>query len=343
MAKLRLTLMVHIESDMTWNGTPLDPKADPRAMAIGQLSTVIGINNGRGAKLSVQFDRRYLDVNDAVAVPYPGGVTSLKMILENGGNFWCHTHSGSYTNLLTIRTCVASAVASELGISFADAESHSAGRSAGADINDPSIDWVSITVHAGIRRMNSTVLNYYATLVDCLRPYGMTNADIQGGVYHHDTAPGPLDDRLPTTMRQRPFYVNSSSFWDAGLTTCGPHTNQVGSLMMIPHPGRAPLNEYAGGRGTGGTTALTVEDFNAALTEIWNTYQGMNSYQNSITNVWYVHVPPDLIRNTPAETFGAWVDSINAILEVGGANPKGAWNNFNEIASLYATDPSFYF
>ena len=41
------------------------------------------------------------------------------------------------------------------------------------------------------------------------------------------------------------------------------------------------------------------------------------------------------------ETFAAWVDSINEMLDVGGESAKAAWANFNEIASLYTNPDSW--
>lgn len=165
----------------------------------------------------------------------------------------------------------------------------------------------------------------------------MTDADIKDGVWYHDAAPGPFVAGV-TTMRQRPFYVNTSSVWDANIGCIYPGTTQVGSLLMIPHPARHQIADFADGRGNQRTSELSVKDFDACLTEIYTTYQNMLTHQNSIVNVWYVHIPPGNIESSKVGTFGAWVQSINAIVGTG-----GEWRNFNEIASLYTNPQSFYY
>lgn len=227
-------------------------------------------------------------------------------------------------------------------MSLEEASSHTAGRSGGPDIDDPNLDWASIAVAAGFRRANAATVNYYSTTPETLRPYRMSNVDIQSGLWYHDTAPGPLYDGAPTTMRQRPFYVNVASAWDENIACIYPSTLQVGSILMMPSASRWELKGFAEGRSASKQVTLTVDDFNAALTHIWSTYEQMASYQNSITNLWYVHVPPTLLNSGTIETFGAWVDSINALMGVHGENPKAEWRNFNEIASIHSNLLSFY-
>jgi len=347
-ATLKLTLMSHVEEREHWDA-PDDPhKDDPNAIDIAHLATIVGAAVGahavpRGAKVSVQFDRPYLDQNDP-DVPalerYPPP-TSLSWVLENEGNFWCHSHSATYNHLQSTHTCVSSAVAAEIGTTYAYGESHSAGRSGGANMNDATLDWASISAAAGILRMNGSVLNFYATTAESLRPYGVSNADIQQGAFFHDAAPGPLYEGAPTTMRQRPFYIDTASVWDANIDCIYPHTDQLGSIMMIPNPGRYALHALAEGRSAASEEALTIDDFKAAMTEIWTTYEQMAAHQSSITNVWYVHIQPGQINAADIGTFGAWVDSINEMMAVHTGSPKAVWKNFNEIASLYTNPSSF--
>lgn len=333
--KLRLTLMVHVEDTEHWDGTTGAAVANSVAKRVALLSTVAG---QYGGKVSVQFGRHFVDHSDTwtsnPAFRY-SAPSSMKMVLDNGGNFWCHTHDGSYDALCSTYMCVASAVAGELSTAISFGTSHAAGRSAGAEIGDLTLDWVSIAVHAGIRRMNSTVVNYYSTMPESLRPYGMTDRDMDNGVWYHDAAPGPFVTGL-TTMRQRPFYINTASVWDEGLTSIFPTESQVGSLLMIPQAGREAFDNYAEGRTNQRISTVTINDFNACLTEIYTTYQNMVTYQNSITNVWYVLIPPDNIKSSEIDTFGVWVQSINAVVGSG-----GEWRNFNEITSLY-TDPQSF-
>jgi len=324
--------MIHVEDTEHWDQAA--PPGLSVAQRIASFASAVG-SPGGGARVSAQFGRWFVDQNDgSVVTPY-AAPSSLGLVLANGGNFWCHTHDGSTGNLQTVYMCVASAVAGELGVGIDQGTSHAAGRSGGAQIGSAT-DWVANAVAVGIRRMNSTVVNYYSTTPESLRPYGMSDADMEGGVWYHDAAPGPFVAGL-TTMRQRPFYVNTASVWDEGLGSTYPSTTQVGSLLMIPHPARQALVGYADGRGNERSSQVTIEDFNACLTEIHTTYQNMVTHQNSIVNVWYVHVPPGNIENSSKiATFGAWVQSINAVVGSG-----GEWLNFNELASLYTNPQSF--
>ncbi len=308
-------------------------------MALGTLAQVIA-SGGRGGKLSVQVDFPWLDQNGG---QYPGGPTSLQQVLKSGGNLWVHNHDGSYDHLQSTWMTVASAYASEHPsgpVAMSVATPETAGRSGGADINDETLDWVSITVAAGIRRMNSPVVNYYAMTPESLRPYRMSAKDMgNSGVYFHDAAPGPLQDSAPTTMRQRPFWVEASTKWDENISCTFPNEVTVQSLLMIPNPGRVHLGGLAEGRSAyqGAANTITPQDLAAALTEVWSTYEQMEDYQGSISNVWYIHVQPGLLTsgaqvNDVPLSIGAWVDSVNALLNV----PNSAvWMNPNEITSNF--------
>lgn len=340
MAKLRLTLMIHVETGSPWGGNAAVGVSIAKRVA--ELSSVVGpalsgVGAARGAKLSVQFGREFVDHNDpalGVLSRYTAP-SSLRMVLENGGNFWCHTHSGGAAFLQSVYMCVGSGVAGECQTPIDAGTSHAAGRSAGADVGDPSVDWLAVAVAAGIRRMNSTAVNFYSTTPTTMRPYGMTDDDIRSGVFFHDIAPGPYAPGM-STMRQRPFYANTSSIWDANIGCIYPTTTQVGSMLILPCAAVGQLSGHAVGRSNTRTSGVTIQDFDACLTEIYTASQNMLTYQNSITNLWYVHVSPDAIVHADVNTFGVWVDSINAML---GSN--GVWNNMNEIASLYTNSASF--
>jgi len=347
-ASLKLCLMIHVEDGKKW--TPIDSDhrhEDPWAERIGLLAKTVG-SDGRGAKLSVQFDRPYLDQNwlepPAPLLSYLPP-TSLSIVLEKGGNFWCHTHSATYAHLHSTFTCVASAVAGELGgIAFAVATPMVGGRSGGGDLDEPSIDPISITQALGLRLNNSSVFNQYAALPESLRPYGATDNDIRRGVYFHVTAPGPLYPGAPTTMRQRPFWMNSATQWDTHVDCIYPHEDfqtNYGSVMMIPHLPRGQIHEYEEARCAATMTTLTVADFDGALTEIWTTYQYMVNHQNSITNVWYVKIPLVADYFDAVDTFGAWVDSVNELMAVNDVPPLACWMNMNEIASVFCDPNSF--
>lgn len=347
MARLKLCLMIHYEDDTHWQ----DPNGSVSAgnvKLLASLATVVGNATGadglaRGAKISMQTDILYLNQN--ASAPAYSAPSSLRWLFQNNGNLWCHTHSATYNHLSSVHVCVASAFAGEVVTTYAAGEARTAGRSGGPDMSDSSLDWLSITVGAGIYRMNAPTIANYSTMIESLRPYGIDLSGAQGQAYNHSNMPGPLDDAIPGTMRQRPFWMRTSSIWDARIDSIYPDLALVGSVIMIPQPSRiSALNEFSGGRTASEAEALTIEDFNAALTNIWTTYQLMNSYQNSITNVWYVHVPPDLITSSYIDTFGAWVDSINAMMVVNTTNDAfghAVWKNMNEIAELFSNTSSF--
>jgi hypothetical protein len=350
-ARLKLCLMCHVEDSYTWKQTGGVSRADATAMGIAHLATVTGARIGaNGAKVSVQFGRNFLDQN-AAALPYPGGPTSLRWVLENGGNFWNHTHNAGYANLVSNWWTVSSAFASESHVtsSIDVASSATAGRSSGPDVDNPAIDWASIAVAAGINRINGNAVTYYACTPSSLIPYQMSATDMTKGVFFHDAAPGLLYPGAPTTMRQRPFWVNSASQWDANLTSRFPQEATVGSLLMIPHPARYPLKQMAEGRSpySGSLETITPGDLDAAFTEVWSTYKQMELHQSSISNVWYVHINPDLLADQitgaarpVVNSLGAWVESINALVSV----PNSAvWMNMNQIASWYYEPQSAYY
>jgi len=350
-ARLKLCIMCHVEDTYAWKRLGGTAARDPTAMGLGYLATVIGAAVGaNGGKVSVQFGRNFLDQVVPLS-PYPGGPTSLRWVLENGGNFWNHTHDSAYTNLVSNWTTVSSAYGSEANpqVALAVASPATGGRSGGADLNNPAIDWVSIGAYAGIKRMNSTVVNYYSCTPESLRPYQMSKTDMTDGVFYHDAAPGPLYAGAPTTMRQRPFWVNSASQWDFNTASTFPQEATVGSLLMIPHPPRNSMPGFAEGRGpyTSSSDTITQQDLDAAFTEVWSTYRQMEVYQGSISNVWYVHIPPSYLSNQVTgaalpvvDSLGAWVQSINALVSV----PNSAvWMNMNEIASWYCEPQSAYY
>lgn len=349
MARLKLCLMVHYEDDMFWKdaGTPAGVvTGDIKLLA--SLATVVGNATGaggsaRGAKISMQSDVLYLNQNNVSAPDYPGGPTSLSWLFSNGGNLWCHTHSGSLDHLTSVRACVGSAYSSENGVGISVGTASTAGRSGGPDPSDAALDWALVCVSAGIRKANAPTIYNYATMSTQLRPYAIDYSTAVGKAYFHNTAPGPLDETIPATMRQRPFWVEAASIWDARIDCIYPSAALVSSLIMIPYPGRASALSDFGGRTAVSSTRLSMEDFNAALTNIWTTWQMMDLHQNSITNVWYVHVPPDLITSAYIDTFGAWVDSINALMLVN-AMPnlrRAEWKNMNEITDVFSDTRSF--
>jgi len=352
MALVRLTLMFHVEDDTHWRSDVGSEKADTNAMNLGMLATVIGGAAGpdeipRGAKISVQVDRCWLDIHDPDAPNKYPPPTSLSWVLDHGGNFWCHTHSATAAHLNSVHACVASAVAVEGGMSYADAYQHSAGRSGGVELDLPNLDWISITVGCGIRRANSSTVGMNLALPLSLRPHRIEDKDMGShGVYFHDVAPGPLVDG-PITIRQRPFYVSSLSAWnkDPSLLTILPHADLVGSLMVIPAPCRGQLSAMAEGRTTAYSEqndTVTCDDLDAAFTHLYSSYRLMDAVQNSITTHWYIKVPLYALNQEGLiDSMGAWVDSINAAFSVHGEPPLAAWANFNEIASLYSDEDTW--
>jgi hypothetical protein len=103
-ATLKLCLMCHIEDGTRWK--------EGWAEMFGRIATAVGHScvgahggsNVRGAKMSLQFGRDFLDVNQPPN-PYPGG-SSLSWVLEHGGNFWVQVHCTTYDHLSSTHACV---------------------------------------------------------------------------------------------------------------------------------------------------------------------------------------------------------------------------------------------
>ena len=322
MATLRLCFMIHVESTQDWD--------EDIAVDIGKLATAAG---QYGGKVSLQIGRKFVDDQQPVDPYDPSVPTSLSIVLEKGGNFWAHTHDSSGHYLRSTHACVVSAFVNE----NAEAGTNTgtpAGRSGGWE-SDGSADWVSVTQGEGLRLMNSAVMGTHGNVPVTLRPYGFS-ADEIDKLYPKGQAPGPLTSEI-ATMRCRPFFVEVSSYWfdmaDKN-TRQSPTYDNLGSIIMIPAPGKLDLPGLALGRTAdeGSSGVLTVEDMNAALTQVWTTYQLMDSYQPNITNAWYTHIPEREIDDDSATTLGAFVNSINNLISPA-ANRE--WKNMNEIASIF--------
>lgn len=340
-ARLKLCLMCHVENSYAWNRGSV-PADDATARALGLLSTMVGAQGGRGAKVSVQFDMPYLD--QAVAFGYPGGVTSLSLVLANGGNFWLHNHTPTYENLQSTWMTVASAFAGETVVAMSVATPSTAGRSGGASPTDSTVDWVSIMAFSKVPNHNATTVDEYNMVPLSLRPYRISQADVSAGLVFHYPAPGPIYDGAPTTLRQRPFFANNSTEWDVHINCIYPLELTAGSILVLPQAAGA-LAGASANRSPWSTlvpTTIRTEDLDAAFTQVWSTYKQMEDYQPSISNVWYIHIVPSKItgQSTPAiGSIGAWVDSINVKLNV----PNSAvWMNMNEISSGYWNSTTAY-
>lgn len=331
-ATLKICIMVHVEDKWRWEGGGVGTKAE----ALSSLAEVIG-TPGRDAKLSVQFGRNFLDHDSGDDEPYPlDGPTVLATILHRGGNFWTHTHSSDYGNLVANLACVRSAWYNEGGPTSYGAGGPG-GRSGGWDFN--GADWVSITLQAGLRLMNSSVMGAHALVPTSLRPYDITDEEIEK-LYPKGQAPGPIYSDV-MTMRQRPFWMDVASNWFARTDTTYPSTLYVGSVMMIPGPGKMDLPNLTEGRTAFNTTVLTETDLKCALTQAWATQQNM-VHQESITNVWYTHFPILNIDNDTTSMVGYFVESLNFILGVHETPKRAEWKNMNEIGTLFADPQSFY-
>lgn len=342
-ASLRMCLMIHIEDSFNWSPTA-GPTTDPYAMAIGNLATVIGVH---GAKLSVQFDRWYLDKNDPIPAVKYAPPTSLQWVIANGGNFWVQNHNPTHDWGKSTYMCVMSAFQDEKpGGNTEVASEHVSGRSGGWSFDHDGAlpyDWVSITQAMGMRRMNSAVMQAHAVVPSSMRPYGLSNDDLQN-LYQHDPAPGLLRSEVGT-MRMRPFWMNTASMWFERTTSIYPDAAWVGSVMMIPAAGRFEMKSKSNKRTGYEVDTLTGADLNAALTEIWTTFDMGRTNQNSITRVWYSHLNPGQITDASVQSLSAWVQSVNEVMHVGSTGtytPYGIWNNMNEIADVFSHTTSFY-
>ena len=329
---LKICIILHVEDSVAWDATTPSGKAN----GLSSLAQVVGTPgdvtmSGRNAKLSVQFGRKFLDSN--AANPYPlGAPTAVRAILSYGGNFWTHTHSADYHNLVSNYNCVNSAYHNEGGPTIFS-NGGPGGRSGGWDFD--GADWVSITLAAGIRVMNSTAMGAHALVPLTMRPYGITDDEITK-LHPKGPAPGPIYPDV-MTMRQRPFWMSASSVWFSEADNYNPLA--VGSVMMIPAPGKLDLNGLAEGRTAAANRPFDDLDLQWALSQAWATYE-YSVLQDSIPNVWYTHLPIAEVKASTSSLMGNFVDSINAMFDMAGT-PKAEWANMNEIASLFA-DPGLW-
>lgn len=326
-ATLKMCLMVHVEDSETWGPD------NTKGTSLGSLAGAVG---ALGAKVSVQFGRTFLDTPGG----YPlGGSTNLRTVLYHGGNFWTHTHSAALTNLRSNYSCVLSAYHNEGGpTNYPDGGP--GGRSGGW--SPDGTDWVDVTLAAGIRVMNSAAMGAHALVPSSARPYGISDDEIEK-LYPKGQAPGPIHTDV-MTMRQRPFWMDVASNWFVRTNTIYPSATDTGSVMMIPAPGKLDLPGLAEGRTAFNVEQFTDADLKAALTQAWTAYSNI-TYQQSITNVWYTHIPFRNIHQNPTaiSMVTTFVHSMNSVFGVGGGAPLAEWKNMNQIASLFANPSSFNF
>lgn len=333
-ATLKMCLMIHVEDTESWGSSP---QADDLQARLGLLATMIGTYNSRYAKISLQVGGTYFKERNAATT----GTTSLSMVLANGGNFWPHTHCATYDFLTSVTTSVSCAYEFERGATTGGGP---IGRSGGWEIGGQ--DFVSITQYAGLKAMNAAVMLTHALVPTTARPYAFTDTDLPR-VYPHDAAPGPLSPDVGT-MRVRPFWMDTASDWFKYTNTIVPiNITTTSAVLMIPQAGRNALASFALGRTAYDIESLSPADLRAAMTEIWTAAMitTMPAYgQQSITHVWYKHLTPPHLNSNTIQTIGAWVDSVNAMLNVsGGASALGVWKNMNEITSLYIDGTSRYY
>jgi len=331
---LKLCIMIHVEDGADWGDESLS-KTDPAHLSqrLFRLATQVGAAVGsggaaRGAKLSVQFGSGFLDGNTIGPSRYVGP-SSLRGILAQGGNFWSHGHDASYNGLVSRHSLVLSAfdhervgATSTMGAPF--------GRSGGTDLENPT-DWVSIGVAYGLRWRNSTAMTNHSMMDIASRPYQLSNADLNER-YFHGPAPGPLYPAIQT-MRLRPFWARTATNWFAQVGGAWDNVT-VDSLLIIPQPGDADLAGLAD-KASMDVETLTDEDLKAGLTQVWSTFQLWTANSHSISGAWYTQIHPEYIDDVTIPLIGAWVDSINALLQVNGSTKFGVWKNMNEIASTF--------
>jgi hypothetical protein len=323
MAKLNLCIMVHVEDTFYYN--------QGLAAQYALLGTILG---NRGARMSWQFDVNYFKVV-ADGGTYPDNValpTSLTYLLTNTHNFWVQNHCTTFEHLTTTWARVSSAFERERG-SVAANPTHVIGRSGGAKLNGAS-DWVSITLHAGLRAMNAPTQRNYDYTPQSLRPMGYSDAEILK-LHGHERAPGSTNEASGASLwpHQHPIWMDTASRWDAKantITAC-----HVGSVVMLPSPANHPLHQFSDARNAFPVTpTLTNDDLNAALTQVWSTYQTATQL-NSVTNIWYVHLTPAYCLTPYHAAVEGWVRSVNQIMTIGGGGtPRAQWRNMNEITSL---------
>lgn len=330
-ATLRLCLMTHVEDNESWDSD--------KAESLGNFAEEVGKTvalGPRGAKVSVQFGRNFLESEDPGTYPLGGPATALQTVLYRGGNFWTHTHTTDYDNLRSNYSCVRSAYQHDKNTG--NTTGGAGGRSGGWGFN--GADWVSITQAAGIRLMNSSAMGAHALVPSSARPYTYTDEEIEK-LHPKGQAPGPIHMDV-MTMRQRPFWMNVASNWFARTDSTYPSTLYIGSVMMIPGPGKLDIPGLSEGRTAFGVTSFSDADLKCALTQVAAAHHNMVTHQDSITNVWYGHMP---LRNlTPANIalVGFFVDSVNYLMDVNGGTPLARWENMNEIASWFADPLSCY-
>jgi len=322
MATLKLCLMVHIEDTETWENGVSD-------VTLGNLATAVG--NTHGAKISVQFGRKFLDPNYGQGYDCTAP-TSMSLVLKYGGNFWSHTHATDGDTLSSTHACVVSAYVNENSLDTMDIGSPM-GRSGGCAA-DGSGDWVSITQARGLLYQNSAVMKNHCNVPITLRPYGFTTDEIDK-LYPKGQAPGPIDSDV-ATMRNRPFFVEKSDEWFAMVNTTRWQSDyaDLGSIVMIPAPGKLDLPGLAEGRTavSGPSPLLTIEDMNAAVTQAYTSYQLMATHQNSICNAWYTHIPYRELNSDSIATLRCFVETLNEVI------PDYEWKNMNEIGTMFAND-----
>ena len=152
-------------------------------------------------------------------------------------------------------------------------------------------------------------------------------------------------------MRLRPFWLDNSSCWFDKISSTLPTTHNVGSIMMVPMPGRFSMHNKADRRSAySGEAEITKADLDACLTEIWTCFQLMTAHQGSISNVWYSHFQPGKLEYLDdlgsLDMIADWVDSINEIMCVhsyGTSTPYAKWMNMNEICDCFSHTTTMYY
>jgi hypothetical protein len=348
-AKLNLTIMVHIEDVFLYSGVetrqpPYSQDTGDLAQQYALLATRVANETGahgqpRGARMSWQYDVNYFKIWDENGKYPDTGNTSLSVILDAGHNWWCQNHSSTFDHLQTTWARVASAYWRESG--GADPTAHVIGRSGGWGAEGAPVDWASIAVHKGLKAMNALVQVAHTYTPQSLRPMQYTDEEIWR-LHHHERAPGTTCEEVPSTMQQRPFWVDSASRFDLKCDSIYPEYG--GSILAIPAPPTFnELQNMAEGRSAYQTDDLTTADLDAALTHIFTTAAVMDTYLTSINNVWYTHLRPEYCTTPYHDDVCAWVDSINEIMGVFGGSPRAQWRNMNEITSLAYHPTSRYY
>ena len=334
MATLKLSIMIHIEDGQSWD--------EGIAMNIADLATRIGTttaNEPRGAKLSLQVGENFFKPGFNA---YPGIPTSISWVLSTHGNIWIHGHENSFAELQTTYAYVTSAYDIESG--GQDPAQHVLGRSGGGPAS--GYNWTLAAVSLNLRRYNALTTEMYGNVEVASRPYGMTDTE-QQALYRHMTAPGRTDTDV-TTFRGRPFWGKGDGTWffsGDDLNTVYPSTTFVDSIMFIPQQGNWQIEAYVSkNKGPQQDRVMDDADLQAAMTHIWSCYQQKSTSLSSITNVWYAHFPTSSMDTASQRSLIAnWVQSVNIMLDIGGASPKGEGRNMKEIAEIFSNSNSFYY